>query len=127
VRGGRGEQVTTVERPGHRLQRVLRVRELVGLRHTAEALGGGQEESVVGTDVQPSLRVAQGESTPVAPYARIDDREVDSGRHVGQRIGEHERALEDVSRPDPVRDVDHASVGSDGGDDAVTGADEVVL
>ena len=99
----------------------------MSLGHAAEALGGGQEEPVVGTDVQPSLRIAQGESTPAAPHARIDDREVDSGRHVGQRIGEHERALEHVSRPDPMRDVDHASVGSDGGDDAVTGADEVVL
>ena len=127
VRSGRREQVTAVERAGHRLQRVLRIRELVCLGHSAEALGGGQEQPVVGADVQPALPVAQGESTPAAAHARIDDREVDSGGHVGQRVREHERALEHVSRPDAVRDVDHAGVGRDGGDDAVAGADEVVL
>src|SRR5438128_8194034 len=48
-------------------------------------------------------------------------------RHVRQRIREGERALQDASRPDPVRDVDDLHIGSEPLHDAVAGADEVVL
>src|SRR5467141_4001017 len=46
VRGGRREQVATVEGPRHRLERVLRVRELMRLGDTAEAVGGRHEQPV---------------------------------------------------------------------------------
>ena len=45
----------------------------------------------------------------------------------GQRVRQHERALEDRLWRDAVGDVDHPRVGRDPGDDAVAGADEVVL
>ena len=67
MRRGRREQVAAVEGARDRLQRVVRVRELVRLGDTAEALGGGQEEAVVGADVEPALPVAQGERAPTAP------------------------------------------------------------
>ena len=63
----------------------------------------------------------------LAPDAGVDDRQMDSLGHVRQRVREDERALEDVRRRDPVRDVDHVRLGRDALDDAVAGADEVVL
>ena len=72
------------------------VRELVRLGHAAEALGGGQQEPVVGADVQPALPVAQGERAPAAPHAGIDHGEMDAGGHVRERVREHERPLEHV-------------------------------
>src|SRR4029079_18622145 len=59
--------------------------------------------------------------------AGIDDGEMDAERHVGERVREHQRALEDAARPDAVRDVDDAGVGCDARDHPVAGADEVVL
>ena len=127
VRGGRREQVAAVERAGHRLQRVLRVDELVRLGHSAEAVGGRQEKPVVGAHVEPSLPVAEGECAPAAPHAGIDDGEVHPRGHVRQRVRQRDRALEHVSRANSVRDVDHARIGRDRRDHAVTGADEVIL
>jgi hypothetical protein len=52
---------------------------------------------------------------------------MDSDGHVRQRARKNERALKDVRRRDPVRDVDDVGLGRDPLDDAVAGADEVVL
>jgi hypothetical protein len=52
---------------------------------------------------------------------------VDSGRHVGERVGENESSLQDVLRRDAVGDVDHLDVRRDALDDAAARADEVVL
>ena len=123
----RREQIAAVERAGHRLQRVVGVRELVGLGDAAEGVRGREEETVVGADVEPPLPVAQGESAPPASHAGIDDREVDARRHVRERVRQDERALQHMPRPDPVRDVYHPCVGSDRPDHAVARADEVVL
>ena len=98
VRGGRREEVAPVERARHRVERVRGVRELVRLDDAAEALGCGQEQPVVGADVEPALRVAQRERAARAADAGIDDREVHAGRHVRQRVRERERALEDPAR-----------------------------
>ena len=98
VRRGRREEVAAVEGARDGLQRVVGVGELVRLGNAAEALGGGQQQPVVGADVQPALAVAQRERAPAAPHAGVDDGEVDAGGHVRQRVGEHERSLQDVSR-----------------------------
>ena len=47
-----------MERAGHRIQGVVGVRELVRLGNAAEAVGGGNEQPVVGADVQASFGVA---------------------------------------------------------------------
>src|SRR5438045_1685334 len=52
---------------------------------------------------------------------------MDAVRHVRRRIREHERALENVSRRNPMCDVDDLRLWCDPLDHAVTGADEVVL
>jgi hypothetical protein len=99
----------------------------VRLGHTAEALCGRQEEPVVGADVQPALPVAESEGAATPAHAGIDDGEVNAGRHVGERVRQHERPLEHVPRTDSVRDVDHVRVRRDRCDHSVTGADEIVL
>ena len=116
-----------MKRARHRLQRVVGIGELVCCRDAAEAVGGRQEEPVVGADVRPALRVPYRESAPAASHAGVDDGEMDSRRHVRERVGEHERSLQHMSRPDSVRDVDYASVGRDRRDHAVTCPDEIVL
>ena len=93
---------------------------------SAETLGCGQQEPVVGADVQPPLCVAQRKRAPAAADAGIDDREMDADRHVRKRVREHERRLQDVTRADPVRDVDDLRVRRDPLQHAVAGADEVV-
>ena len=52
---------------------------------------------------------------------------MDPDRHVGKRVGEDERTLQDPLRGDAMGDVDDLDVGRDSLDDAVTGACEVVL
>ena len=98
-------------------------------RHAAEkrdVLPDAKYGSVWHFDVSDGL-LRQGERTAAATYAGIDDGEMDAGRHERKRVRQHERPLEHMTRPDPVRDVDHASVGSDRCDHAVARADEVVL
>jgi hypothetical protein len=109
------------------LQGVVRVRKLVRLGNPAGAVGGREEETVVRADVQPAHAVAESKGATTASHTRVDHGEMDPHRHVGERVRQHERALEDVPRADPVRDVDDAGFGGDGRDDAVAGADEVVL
>ena len=77
--------------------------------------------------MEPTLLVAQGQCPATASDPRIDNGEMNSGGHVGKRVREDERSLQDVSRPDPVRHVDHPGVGGDRRDDPMTGTDEVVL
>ena len=56
-----------------------------------------------------------------------ENGEVHADGHVRHRVREHERALEHLLRRDPVRHVDDLHVWGDRLDDAVTGADEIVL
>ena len=58
---------------------------------------------------------------------RVDDREMHADGHVRQRAREHERALQNRLRRNPVGNVDHPCVRRNPRDDAVTRADEVVL
>ena len=124
---GRREQIAAVEGPRDRLKRIVGVGELVRLGDTAEGVRGRQQEAVVRTDVEPTLPVAQGERAPPAADPRVDDREMDARRHVGEGVREDERSLQDVPRPDAMCDVDHPRVRSDRRYHAVTRADEVVL
>ena len=89
VRGGGREEVARVERARHRVEHVGRVRQLVRLDDAAEAVGGGQQQPVVGPDVEPPLGVAQRERAARAADAGVDDREVDARGHVRQRVREH--------------------------------------
>ena len=109
------------------LERVRRVRELVRRLDAAVSLGRRQEQAVVGPDVEPPGRVAQRERASLSADAGVDDRKVHAHGHVRERVREHQRALQDASGPDAVGDVDHADVRRDARDDAVAGADEVVL
>ena len=109
-----------------RLERVLRVRELVRGGDPGP-LGGRDQQPVVGADEEPPLLVAQRERAARAADTGVDDRQVDADGHVGQRAREDERALEDLLRRDPVRDVDDLRLGRDPLDHAVARADEVVL
>jgi hypothetical protein len=59
--------------------------------------------------------------------ARVDDREMDALREERKRVREHERALQHAVPRDSVRNVDDLRLGRDPLDDAVAGADEVVL
>ena len=90
-------------------------------------IDGRQQETVVRADVQPALGVAQRQRLVDGRRPRVDDREMNPDRHVGQRVGEHERALQHRLRRDPVRDVDDLGLRRDALDHSVTGADEVVL
>ena len=90
VSGRRREEVAAVEGARDRVERVVRVRQLVrGV--DPGTLGGGDQESVVGPDVGAALLVAQRERTARAPDAGVDDGEVRADRHVRDRVREHER------------------------------------
>ena len=125
--GGRGEEIASVERARDRLERVLRVHELVRLGDPAELLRGRDQQAVVGPHVQPTLTIAQRQRAARAPDPGIDDGEVYAGRHERQRVRERQRALENSLRCDAVRDVDDLRVRGDAFHHTVAGADEVVL
>ncbi len=80
-----------------------------------------------GPDVQASLRVPQSQWPPRAAHAGIDHRQVDSHRHVLQRIAQDERSLQDALGRDPVGDVDDLRLRRDALDHPVAGPHEVVL
>ena len=127
MRGSRREQIAPVECPRDALERVVGVRQLVGLGDAAELVDGRKQQAVVRADVDPSFAVAQSESAPRRPDSRIDDGEVDSDRHVRKRVREGQRALKHLSRRYPVGDVNDLGVRRDALHHAVTGSDEVVL
>ena len=87
----------------------------------------GSRSPLSGPTKSRPLQVAQGERAAMASHARIDDREVDAARHVGNRVGEHERALQHRLGRDAVGDVDDLRVWRNPLDHTVAGADEVVL
>ncbi len=93
----------------------------------AETVGRGQQQAVVGADVQAALAVLEHERPAGAADTGIDHGEVHAGGHVRERVREHERALQDASRPDAVGDVDDLRVWRDALHHAVARADEVVL
>ena len=123
----RREDIAAVEGRGHRLERVLPVRDLVRRLDAAELLGRRHEQAVVRPHIQPPVRPADGDLSAIAADSWVDDREVHALGQVRQRVREHERALEDALRLDPVRDVDDLDLGRDPLHHAVAGSDEVVL
>ena len=125
--GRRREDVAAVERRRHGLECVLTVRDLVGSLDPAELLRGRYEQPVVRADVQAPVHVAERDLPPTAADAGVDDRKVDALRQVGERVREHERALEDPLRLDAVRDVDDLGLRRDPLHHAVAGPDEIVL
>jgi hypothetical protein len=96
-------------------------------RDAAEPLGRRHEQAVVRPDEEPAVAASQRQRTARATDPWIDHRKVNAAGHVRRRVREHERALEDMLRRDPVRDVDDLDLGRDRLDHAVAGTDEVVL
>ena len=127
MRRGRREDVAAVEGVRDRLEPVVGVRKLDRLLDSAEPVGGEDQEPVVGADVEAPVGPAEGDRPAIAADARVDDREMDALRHEGKRAREHQRALDDVVRRDPVGDVDHLGVRRDALDDSAARAHEVVL
>ena len=126
VRGGRAEEVASVECPRDRVECVRRIRELVrGL--DARATRRRQQEAVVRADVHAAVGVSERERPPRPADTGVDDREVDADGHEADRVRQDERALEHRRRRDPVRDVDDLRLRRDPLDNAVARADEVVL
>ena len=126
VRGGGGEQVARVERPGDRAQRVLGVRELVR-GDDPRAARSREEQPVVGPDVDAVAGVLERERPARPADARIDDRQMHADRHVADRVREDQRPLENRLRRNAVRDVDDLDLGRDAFHHPVARADEVVL
>ena len=100
--------------------------ELVRGLDPAQALGRRQEQAVVGADEEAAVAAPQRERAPAGTHSRIDDGQVDAGRHVRERVRQRQRALEHRLRRDPVRDVDDLGVRRDPLHHAVADADEVV-
>ena len=123
---GRREDVAAVERPRDRIEHVSRVVQLPGVGDTPLLLGGGNEQAVVGPDIDPPGGVAHRECSPVTAHSRVDDGEVHALRHIGDRVREDERALKHRKRLDPVGDVDDGRLRRDPGDHAVARSDEIV-
>ena len=126
MRRGRREQVATVEGSRDRRERIRRVGELAGL-DDAGTVRGREQQPVIGPDVMTPFRITHDERPPVAADAGVDDGQMDADGHVRKGVREHERSLEDGLGRDPVGDVDDSRLGRDPQDDAVAGADEVVL
>src|SRR5262245_45489212 len=127
VRRSRREQIAPVKRARDRLERVFRIRELVGDVDAAELLRSRDQQAVVRADVDATRPVAQSERAARAAHARIDDGEVHTRRHERQRVRERERTLQHALRRNPVRDVDDLGIRRDPLDHAVARADEIVL
>jgi hypothetical protein len=126
--GDRREQVAAVERGGDGLEPPRRRRDLDRLGDPAEALGGGQQEAVVGADEQAVVeRGAQRDGAAAGADLRVDDREMDAGRRVGEGAREHQRAGEDGLARNAVGEVDDAGGRAFVRDDGVHDPDELVL
>ena len=90
-------------------------------------VGRKQQEPVVGADERATVARSNRDSPAVPADIGIDDGEMHPDGQVRNRVAEDDRALEHRLGRDPVRDVDHPDLGSDPGDHAVAGADELVL
>ena len=115
-----------MERARDRLERIGGIRELVRRRRSRHARRR-EQQAVVGADEVAAVAIAERERPASAADAWIDDGEVNADRHVGERVREHQRALQDRLRRNPVRDVDDLGLWRDPLDHAVARADEVVL
>jgi hypothetical protein len=128
ARGDWRERVAPVERRGHRLQAVRRVAHVDRLHRAAEACRGERQQPVVRADQEPVLLGgAQRDRAALAADARIDHRQMDARREVGQRPAEDQRAGAHVVALDAVRHVEHADLRRQARDDAVAHADELVV
>ena len=87
-----GKQVPAVKRARDRLERVGGVGELVRLGDPCP-LDRRQQQAVVRADVESAFGVTQDESAPVTTDSRIDDGQMDTHRHVGQRVRQYQRPL----------------------------------
>jgi S-adenosylmethionine hydrolase len=120
--------VAAVKGRRHGFQAQRRAADVDGLDDPAEALGGGHQQPVVGTDEEAVLLgAAQRDGPALGPDLGVDDRQVHAGGHVRQCAAQDQCAGADVVPGDPVRDVDDPRRRRDPGDDAVADADEVVV
>ena len=115
-----------MERRRHRLEAEAAARDVDGLHDAPGSLGGEREQAVVGPDEPAAVPRAEGDGPPLRADIGINDGEMHADRHVGDRLGEDERAGADVVAIDPVGEVDDAGLGTGPDDHPVADADEVV-
>jgi hypothetical protein len=106
---------------------VLLIGDLDRLLDSPQPVGGDKQQAVVGAYVEATFGALQRYRLAVAPDAGVDNRDVDTRRHVRECLGQNERSLKDVLGRDPMSDVDHLSLGRNALDDAAADAREVVL
>ena len=124
--GDRGEDVATVKRRRHRLQRKPRPADVDGLHRTAAGLGRRPEQSIVRADQEASVLEPQRHRATVTAHTRIHDRQVDPRGHVGEGLAQHNCSCLHVMGRDAMGDVNYPRPGADGGDHTVADPDEVV-
>ena len=99
----------------------------MGHLDAAVAVGGQGEQAVVRAHEEAVAAAAQSDRPPGPAHPGVDHREVHGPvGQVRQRVAQHEGPGQHVALRQPVRDVDHAHIGSDARDHAAAHAGEVV-
>lgn len=120
MRGGRCEDVASVERCGDRGER-----DLIGLdgeraRRFPKGIPRQRQHAVVRPYQERASRFHR-DGEPRRSHAGVNDCQVHRGRRgVGNGVGEDESTAPNVSGGDAVRQVDHSNLGCDSSDDRVT-------
>ncbi|OKJ98203.1 hypothetical protein AMK34_14965 [Amycolatopsis sp. CB00013] len=125
MRGGGGEDVTSVERRRRHRKAVFRRREFVRGYHPAECFGGGNEEPVVRADEHSAVGDHH-DAAPGGADTGVHDGEMDGLRQIRRGLGEHLGAGPDLLRRDLVAHVDHPYGRRDPRDHAVARGHETV-
>ena len=99
----------------------------MGSRNPTHPLGNRKQQPVVGTHVDPPTLVLERHGPAIGADPRIDYGEMNSHRHVRNRVSERQRSVKKAPRFDAVRDVDDLDIGGNPLDHTVAGTDEVVL
>ena len=97
------------------------------LHHAPGSLGGQPQQAVVRPNQKTVVGQPEGHGTALGAHVRIDHRQMHSGRRVGQRVRERERADTNVLTRNAVAEVDHTRLGAEHGDHPVADPHEVIL
>ena len=126
-RSGR-ENVPAVKRCRRRLEHDRRGSHLDGPRHAPERAPREREHAVVGADQEATGSGVKRDGPPPPADPGIDHCEQDGAvGKVGEGLPQQQGAAKDVAARNAVGKVDDLGAGSDPGDHAVTGPDELVL
>ena len=122
VRGDGREHVAGVEGARDVLEVVARVRQVTRRLDLARAARRASAGRCRGRRRRGRRAPRSRPRAATPPTPGSIDREVDTCGQVRDRAREHERALGDRQRADPVRDVEHLHVGRDALDHAAADA-----